>query len=328
MTTRTSNATAPLFPAWCRDVSGCSNAEIGSMLEEVAELLALSDTTPFRARAYRHAAQRVRAMRRSIAQIARDGGTDALTRVAGIGPNLARVIVEIVSSGRLAMLDWLRGHADPEALLASVPGIGPELARRIHERLGVHTLEDLEAAAHDGRLGGVTGMGPRRIQAVRDVLAHRLGRHSCAMHAQGSQPSVGEILDVDREYREKAAAGVLRTIAPRRFNPRHRAWLPVLHTRRGDRDYTALFSNTARAHDLGKTNDWVVIFLDDDGSHHQATVVTESRGALATDRVVRGRERECLAYYRNRWAAEAKQHARRSSDEADQTASRATGTHD
>ena len=56
---------------------------------------------------------------------------------------------------------------------------------------------------------------------------------------------------MDREYREQADAGKLPRIAPRRFNPSRAAWLPVLHTRRGQRAYTALFSNTARAHRAG-----------------------------------------------------------------------------
>jgi hypothetical protein len=112
-------------------------------------------------------------------------------------------------------------------------------------------------------------------------------------------PEVSLLLDVDREYREKASAGVLPKIAPRRFNPEHEAWLPVLHTRFGPWRFTALFSNTERAHDLHRTHDWVVVFYEDDeGSHGQATMVTEYRGALAGERVVRGREPECAAHYR------------------------------
>jgi hypothetical protein len=65
--------------------------------------------------------------------------------------------------------------------------------------------------------------------------------------SRDSKSCLTELLDVDREYREKAAAGTLRLIAPRRFNPTGEAWLPVLHTRRGQRRYTALFSNTARS---------------------------------------------------------------------------------
>jgi hypothetical protein len=115
-------------------------------------------------------------------------------------------------------------------------------------------------------------------------------------------PSVPDLLRVDREYRSKAAAGRLRTIAPRRLNPRHESWLPILHTALGDRHYTVLFSNTARAHELGKTREWVVIYVDGGRGDRQYTVVTASRGPLAGKRVVRGREPECLAHYRARAA--------------------------
>lgn len=115
-----------------------------------------------------------------------------------------------------------------------------------------------------------------------------------------SAPDVGLLLEIDREYREKAAAGVLPKIAPRRFNPGHEAWLPVLHTRFGPWRFTALYSNTELAHDLNRTRDWVVICFDDGerDDEGQATVVTEWRGALMGRRVVRGREPECATHYR------------------------------
>jgi hypothetical protein len=112
------------------------------------------------------------------------------------------------------------------------------------------------------------------------------------------QPDVGLLLDIDREYREKARAGQLPRIAPRRFNPEHNAWLPVLHTRFGPWRFTALFSNTDRAHELHRVFDWVVIFHElGEEERGQATVVTERRGALTGRRVVRGREPECAHYY-------------------------------
>jgi hypothetical protein len=75
------------------------------------------------------------------------------------------------------------------------------------------------------------------------------------------------------------------------------AWLPVLHTQRGDRSFHAFFSNTPLAHRLGRTRDWVVIYYEGDGDEGQATVVTEPRGELQGLRVVRGREDACLVHY-------------------------------
>lgn len=58
-----------------------------------------------------------------------------------------------------------------------------------------------------------------------------------------------------------------------------------------------MYSNTPRAHELGTTHDWVVIFREGTGEQAQWTVITSHRGPLAGRRVVRGRESECEAHY-------------------------------
>ena len=143
------------------------------------------------------------------------------------------------------------------------------------------------------------GLGEKRIAGIMDSLASRLGRVKVrpALYKY-EEPSVAEILNVDREYREKATAGLLRTITPRRFNPHREAWLPILHTQRGRRHYSVLFSNTARAHEMKKTKDWVVIYYDGSGGEKQCTVITSQRRPFIGKRIVRGREDECAEYYR------------------------------
>ena len=72
----------------------------------------------------------------------------------------------------------------------------------------------------------------------------------------------------------------------------------MLHTQRGDWHFTALFSNTARAHELGRVRDWVVIYGEDkEHGERQYTVVSAAHGPLAGRRVVRGREAECRDWY-------------------------------
>ncbi|HJL15962.1 MAG TPA: hypothetical protein RMH99_09910, partial [Sandaracinaceae bacterium LLY-WYZ-13_1] len=110
-------------------------------------------------------------------------------------------------------------------------------------------------------------------------------------------PPVGLLLLVDRHYRELAERGELPTIAPRRFNPDNERWLPIWHVSEDGFHFHVLFSNSATAHRLGKTRDWVVIYWERDGHENQATVVTEYRGPLTGRRVVRGRERESLTYW-------------------------------
>ncbi|MHC4550684.1 MAG: helix-hairpin-helix domain-containing protein [Planctomycetota bacterium] len=280
-----------------------SNLEAADVLDRVADLLETQQEDGFRVRAYRRGAETCRTLERPLAWILEEGGLKALDELPHIGRSLATSIAEYVHTGRLRLLDRLEGQVSPEDLFTTIPGIGEELARRIHEELGLETLEELELAAHDGRLATVKGFGDRRAHAIRDVLAQQLSRSTRRRVrrlrrqelAPEERPSVAALLAVDDEYRRQAAAGRLRRIAPRRFNPTGAAWLPVLHTSREGWFFTALFSNTARAHHLGMTRDWVVIIYERDGDEGQCTVVTEHRGALAGRRVVRGREAECAA---------------------------------
>jgi len=221
-----------------------------------------------------------------------------------IGQSLAHSIVHLVQSGRLPLLDRLRGENDADRLFATVADIGPKLAHRIHEELGIETLAELASASVDGRLARVPGMGTKRVRAVRESLS---GRFRAVRPAQTTtvrvrdeaspRASVGELLDVDREYRQLARQGRLPRIAPRRFNPTGDAWLPVLHTEREGRHYTALYSNTARAHELDATHDWVVIYRDDDNHSGCWTAITACFGRLRGKRVVRGREGDCARHY-------------------------------
>lgn len=275
------------------------NLRIARRLEETARLLSQQGANRYRVLAYLRGADTLRQLNESVDAILRREGEAGLRRLAGIGERLARAIRTLLVTGKLPMLDRLRGEAETGALLATVPGIGNRLAERLHHDFGIDTLEQLEAAAHEGRLQEIPGIGEKRIAGIIDSLASRLGRvRSPITMRQNTQPPVAELLDVDREYRDKAAAGALPMIAPRRFNPRGEAWLPILHTRRGRRHYMALFSNTARAHQLDKTRDWVVLYYDGRDDEQQSTVITSQRGPLAGKRLVRGREGDCLSYYR------------------------------
>ncbi|MBE2270935.1 MAG: DNA-binding protein [Anaerolinea sp.] len=278
-----------------------SNDDIAAVLERIAELLETQDANPFRVRAYRDGAQTLRNADRSAADLAAHGHMDELKALPNIGSGIAAVIGEYVSSGQSSLLRDLEARVSPEAVIARVPGIGTGLAARIVEALGVETLADLEDAAHDGRLATVEGFGAKRVENVRTALAGMLSRSAQTRQqerasANGDRPSIDLLLSIDAEYRRRADDD-LPKIAPRRFNPNDEAWLPILRTKRDGYDFTVLFSNTARAHELDKTHDWVVIYFERDGKERQHTVVTETSGALKGKRVVRGREPETRRYY-------------------------------
>jgi putative hydrolase len=274
------------------------NQAIAEKLLEIADLLEQQNANPFRVNAYRRAARTVTTHPEPLAELAVREGTEGLDRLPTIGRSIALAIQEMLRTGRWLQLERLRGTLDPEQVFQSIPGIGPELARRIHEALEIESLAELEQAAHDGRLEQVAGLGPRRARMIAAALGQMLQRRPPRPRSAADEPEVEVLLGVDREYREQAARSKLRKIAPRRFNPKGEAWLPILHAQRGDWHFTALFSNTARAHDLGKTSDWVVLYFHTDhGPEAQRTVVTETTGSLEGRRVVRGREAECASLY-------------------------------
>ena len=279
------------------------NREIAKSLREIADLLQKQKANPFRVNAYRRAANTVELLEEPIQDIAERKGMSGLIALHGIGEGIARSIYEYVAMGRMSRLEALRGEHDPLSLFQRIPGVGPVLAGEICDQLHLNTLEALELAAHNGRLEQLPGMGKGRVESVKAWLSSVLGKRRRLPKAATpiEEPSVSMLLEIDRSYRKQVDADKLPKVAPKRFNPSGEAWLPILHTTRGEWHFTALYSNTQRAHELDRCRDWVVIYFYDEHHHEgQCTVVTETRGDLFGLRVVRGREYECRNYYSQR----------------------------
>lgn len=272
------------------------NRFLADKLRLMADLLEQQAASVFRVRAYRDAADYISNLPHPIRQIYERGGRRGLDDLPTIGTSIAGAVAEMLDTGRWTAIDRLRGTASPEKLFQTVPMIGPALAHAIHADLGIDTLEALEAAAHDGRLATINGIGQRRVESIGNSLADMLRRRRPRKAAPADSLPVADILDVDQVYR--STANNLPTIKPRRFNPDGDLRIPILHTERGDCRFTALFSNTATAHRLGRTRDWVVIYVEPDNQPEtQVTVVTEHGGALDGRRVIRGLEPACAAHY-------------------------------
>ncbi len=288
---------------------GQTNADIAQVLERIAELLEYENANPFRVRAYREGAQSIRNTDHAVADYIKHDQTDKLDALPNIGSGITAVVGEYVTSGKSALLEELESKASPEAVLARVPGIGKELASRIVDQLHIKTLPELEQAAHNGELASVEGFGAKRVEGIKTSLAgmlsqtsrtnqrERIGDTPKPTSVSDDRPSVSLLLDIDADYRKGAEDDKLQKIAPKRFNPKNEAWLPILHAKRDGWEFTALFSNTAQAHKLEKTDDWVVIYYKRGDTERQHTVVTETKGPLKGKRVVRGRDAENRTYY-------------------------------
>ncbi|MFT5559009.1 MAG: putative hydrolase [Psychromonas sp.] len=275
------------------------NHEVGEKLREIAALLKIQRANPFRYQAYLQAANTLDNLSEDLDSLAQAKGIKGLLDLPTIGSGIAQCIYEYVATGRISRLESLRGESNPIGLFQSIPTVGRILAQRIYDRLHIDTLESLENATRNGQLDKVEGLGVKRKEAIEAwLLKHFSERWQPLIPASNIIP-VSLLLKVDAEYRSKAAAGKLPLITPKRFNPDNKAWLPTLHITLDHWHFTALFSNSERAHKLHHIFDWVIIFFSDDSHQEgQHTVVIETHGLLQGKRVVRGRETECQEYYK------------------------------
>ncbi|QDU90062.1 DNA polymerase/3'-5' exonuclease PolX [Pirellulimonas nuda] len=151
-----------------------NNPKIADAFDEIADLLEFQAANPFRVRAYRNAARKVRDLSESLAAMV-DEGAD-LTKLDGIGKDLAEKIAELTTAGRTAMLDELRSAVPPGVLaLLRIPGLGPKKAAALHKELGIVSLEMLRAACEEHKVRALKGFGDKTEEAILagiDFAAH------------------------------------------------------------------------------------------------------------------------------------------------------------
>jgi DNA polymerase (family 10) len=139
-------------------------------LQQIAALLELRGENRFKSRAYQVAARHVLTLDTDdIAPLVRSGELDAH---AGLGPATLGVIRELVEHGESAYLEQLREDT-PEGLIEMlrIPGLGTAKIHQIHQGLGVDTVEELEAAARDGRLAALPRFGEKTAEKVLRGIA-------------------------------------------------------------------------------------------------------------------------------------------------------------
>jgi len=144
------------------------NATIAERLEAFAGLLDLAGSGYYTSRAYRRAAETIRESKAPIAKLVREGRVQDLR---GIGPGIAGRLSELVQTGRIAELDELERAVQPELVgLGRFLGIGPKRMVEIGTALGVRTVDEFRAAAREGRLTSVPGIGPQTEQRILAAL--------------------------------------------------------------------------------------------------------------------------------------------------------------
>jgi DNA polymerase (family X) len=140
------------------------NFEIARLFYEMASLLEARDESVFRVRAYQRGAQTLETLSEDVAAVAARGG---LTALPGIGRDLAARIEEYLATGRIALLDSVRAELPAGFLtLLEIRGLGPRTARALWERLGVDSVERLEALCRSKQIIGVAGIREKTCENI------------------------------------------------------------------------------------------------------------------------------------------------------------------
>ena len=169
------------------------NAALAERLEVFATLLELAGSSPYASRAFRRAAQTVRETRVSVAELALAGRVDELR---GIGPGIAARLRELAETGKLAELEELERTVQPELVaLGRYLGVGAKRMLEIAAALGVTTADEFRAAAREGRLRSVPGIGAKTEARLLANLDRRPQEQRRATTVDRARALVGGIAD-------------------------------------------------------------------------------------------------------------------------------------
>ncbi len=145
------------------------NTQIADRLEAFAALLELGDANPYTARAYRRAAETIRGAPAPVAELIRSG---RVRELRGIGPGIEARLRELVDTGEIAELAELERELAPDLVgLGRYLGLSAKRSVDLARALDVHTADELRAAAADGRLRTVPGIGPKTEAQLLEALA-------------------------------------------------------------------------------------------------------------------------------------------------------------
>lgn len=190
-----------------------TNAELAARFEEFADLLE-ADDVEYKPRAYRRAAENIRAFPSPIADRVEAGDHEAVENIEGVGDAISSKIIEYVETGDIDELEELRAELPIDmADLTRIEGIGPKTAGKLYRELGVQTLDDLEAAAEAGEVRNVKGFGPKTEENILENLefARTVGQRQLLGEARPLADDVLAFLEsIDAVERSEVAGSIRR----------------------------------------------------------------------------------------------------------------------
>ena len=173
---------------------------VAEILAEIGTLLELKGENPFKTRAYLNAARTIEGLGEPLAKIVAE---KRLGEIKGIGEALEKKITELVETGKLAYYDELKASIPPGLIaMLEISGLGPKKIQALNKKLGVDSVEKLEAECRAGRVAGLDGFGEktqanilegierRRTYALKHLLSDALAAAEPMLESLRGHPGV------------------------------------------------------------------------------------------------------------------------------------------
>jgi DNA polymerase (family 10) len=187
-----------------------NNKQLADTFTLIADLSEIKGEVIYVTLAYRKAAESLIAAGREASDYAKEG---KLREIPGVGKAIAEKIEELLATGKLQFLENLKKEVHPDlATWMKVPGLGPKKIAMIHKTLKITTLAELEAAAKEGKLRSLPGMGAKSETAILEGIGS-LSRRSGRISIGRAYPLTYEIIDTLKKVKgvvDAQPAGSLR----------------------------------------------------------------------------------------------------------------------
>ncbi|MEO2015986.1 MAG: DNA polymerase/3'-5' exonuclease PolX [Fuerstiella sp.] len=187
------------------------NDQIAAVFAQLSDLLEIQEANPFRVRAYRSAGRTISSTAESFAALVEEGAD--LTRFSGIGKDLAKQIVEVVTTGQHSQLAELKEEVPAGVVdMLRIQGVGPKKVAVFFNKLNLTSLDELKAAAQAGELAALKGFGKKTEQSILDNIdrAAEAGKRISIADARAAAETIVQDLLQLETVTQTAVAGSCR----------------------------------------------------------------------------------------------------------------------
>ncbi len=141
---------------------------VAEILTEIGTLLELKGENPFKTRAYENAARTLESLTEPLEKLTAE---NRLSEIKGIGEGIQKKITELATTGKLAYYDELKTSVPPGLVeMLQIPGLGPKKVKALNDKLGIETIEQLEAACQAGKIAGLDGFGEKTQSKILEGI--------------------------------------------------------------------------------------------------------------------------------------------------------------